>query len=151
MQKNQLINIEEHFERYCSMLPVFEVNSAKNYLNLFKYYSLPILGNGRDIEVTVIKTANQFVSFKLGGIQLLDTLIFVGGATSLKFFVRPHKINDTKRFFPFEWLGCKEKLSKKYFLRKNLSLTFCATVTTLKKPWTILKTLFRVAYLESKH
>ena len=29
MQKNQLIELQEHFERYCNVLPVFGFNSAK--------------------------------------------------------------------------------------------------------------------------
>ena len=29
MQKNQLIDSQEHFERYCNTLPVFGFNSAK--------------------------------------------------------------------------------------------------------------------------
>ena len=29
MQKNQLIDLQEHFERYCNVLPVFGFNSAK--------------------------------------------------------------------------------------------------------------------------
>ena len=63
MQKNHLIDIQEHFERYCNVLPVFGFNSAKNDINLIKSYLLPIFVNEQDIEPTVIKKANQFVSF----------------------------------------------------------------------------------------
>ena len=68
LQKNQLIDSQEHFERYYNILPVFGFNSAKYDINLIKSYLLPILVNERDIEPTVIKKANQFVSFKLGEI-----------------------------------------------------------------------------------
>ena len=57
MQKNQLIDLQEHFERYCNVLPVFGFNSAKYDINLIKSYLLPILVNERDIEPTVIKKA----------------------------------------------------------------------------------------------
>ena len=50
MQKNQLIDLEEHFERYCNVLPVFGFNSAKYDINLIKSYFLPILVNERDVE-----------------------------------------------------------------------------------------------------
>ena len=63
MQKNQLIDLQEHFERYCNVLPVFGFNSANYDINLIKSYLLPILVNERDIEPTVIKKANQFVFF----------------------------------------------------------------------------------------
>ena len=69
MQKNQLIDIQEHFERYCNVLPVFGFNSAKYDTILIKPYLLPNLVTEQDIEPTIIKKANQFVSFKFGDIQ----------------------------------------------------------------------------------
>ena len=54
MQKNHLIEVQEHFERYCNVLPVFGFNSAKYHINLIKSSLLPILVNERDIEPTVI-------------------------------------------------------------------------------------------------
>ena len=80
MQKNQLIDLQEQFERYCNVLKVFGFNSAKYDINLIKSYLLPILVNEQDIEPTVIKKANQFVSFKFGDIQLLDIMDFLSGA-----------------------------------------------------------------------
>ena len=54
MQKNQLIELQEHLERYCNVLPVFGYNSAKYDINLIKSYLLPILINERNMEPTVI-------------------------------------------------------------------------------------------------
>ena len=47
MQKNQLIKLQEHFERYCNVLPFFGFNSAKyaDLINLIESYLLPILVN----------------------------------------------------------------------------------------------------------
>ena len=84
MQKNQLIDLQEHFERYCNVLPVFGFNSAKYDNILIKSYLLLFLLNKRGIEPTVIKEANQFVSFKFGNIQLLDIMNFLSGSTSLE-------------------------------------------------------------------
>ena len=85
--KNQLIELHEHFVCYCNVLPVFGFSSAKYDINLIKSYLLPIPVIERDIEPTVIKKANQFVSFKFGDIQLLDIMNFLGGATSLDSFL----------------------------------------------------------------
>ena len=74
--KNQLIDLQESVERYCNVLPVFGFKSAKYDLNLIKSYLLPILVNERNIEPTFIKKANQFISFKIGDIQLLDIMNF---------------------------------------------------------------------------
>ena len=102
MQKDQLIELQEHLERYCNVLPVFGFNSANNDINLIKSYLLPILINERNMEPTVIKKANQFVSFLFGDVQLLDIMNFLGGATSLDSFLKAYKTAETKVFFPYE-------------------------------------------------
>ena len=103
MQKNQLIELQEHLERYCNVLPVFGFNSANYDINLIKSYLLPILINERSMEPTVIKKANQFVSFKFGDVQLLDIMNFLGGATSVDSFLKAYKTAEIKSFFPYEW------------------------------------------------
>ena len=113
MQKNQLIDIQEHFERYGNVSPVFGFSSARYSINLIKSYFLTILVNERDIEPTVIKKANQFVSFKFRDIQLLDLMNFIGGATSLDSFLKAHKTKETKGFFPNGWFDCPEKMNNK--------------------------------------
>ena len=113
MQKNQLIDLQEHFERYCNTLPVFGFNSAKYDINLIKLYLLPILVNEGQIEPTVIKKANQFVSLKFGDVQLLDIMNFLGGATSLDSLLKANKTEETKGFFPYQWFDNPEKLKNK--------------------------------------
>ena len=118
IQKNQLFDLQEFLERYCNVLYVFGFKSAKYDLNLIKSYLLPILVNERDNESTVIKKANQFISFNFGDIQLLDIISanqlisykigdnqdiknFLGGATSLDSFLKAYKTSETKGFFPY--------------------------------------------------
>ena len=113
MQKSQIIDLQEHFESYCNVLPVFGFNSAKYNINLIKSYLLPILVNEQDFEPTVIKKANQFVSSKLGDIQLLDNMNFLGGANSLDSCLKAYKTKETKGFFPYEWFDCPEKMKNK--------------------------------------
>ena len=113
MQKNQLIDLQDHFERYCNVLLVFGFNNPKYDINLIQSYLLPNLVNERYIELTVIKKANQFVSFKFGDIQLLDVMNFLGGATSLDSFLKAYKTKETKGFFPNELFDCSEKMNNK--------------------------------------
>ena len=110
MQKNQLLDLQQHFERYVNTLPVFGFNSGKYDLNLIKSYLLPYLIHERDIQPTVIKKANHFVSLKFGDVKFLDILNFLGGATSLDSFLKAYKTNETKGFFPYEWFDSPEKL-----------------------------------------
>ena len=112
MQKNQLIDLQEHVERYCNTLPVFGFNSAKYDISLIKSYLLPILVNERQIEPTVIKKANSFVSFKFGDVQLLDIMNFLGGSTSLDSFLKAYKTEETKCFSP-KCFDNPEKLNNK--------------------------------------
>ena len=99
-----------HLEFYCKVLPVFRFNSAKSDLNLIKSYLLPFLINERDIEPTIIEKVIQFISFNFGGIQLLDIMSFLGGATNLDSFWKAYKTLETKRFFPYEWFYHPDKM-----------------------------------------
>ena len=111
MQKNQLIELQEHFERYCNVLPVFGFKSAKYDINLIKSCLLPTLIKERNMEPIVIKKAKQFVSFRFGDVQLLDIMNFLGGAKSLDSFLRAYKTAETKGFFPYECFDCPQKMN----------------------------------------
>ena len=91
---------------------MFDLNSAKYDLNLIKSFLLPILVNERDIEPTVIKEANHFISSKFGNIQLLDIKKFLGGAICLDEFLKAYRTSKTKRFFPYEWFDHPDKMRK---------------------------------------
>ena len=106
----QLIDLPESLERYCNVLPVFGLNSAIYDLNLIKSYLLPMLVNERDIEHTLIKKANQFISFMFVDIQLLDIMNFLGGATRLDSFLKAYKTPKTIGFFPYEWFDHPDKV-----------------------------------------
>ena len=103
IHKKQLIDLQEHLERYCNVLIIFGFNSAKCDPNLINSFLLPNLVNERNNEPTVIGKANQFISFELGDIQLLDNMNFLGVATSLDSFLKAYKTSETKGFFPYEW------------------------------------------------
>ena len=66
---------------------------------------LPIVEKEQVIELTVIRKANQFVSFKFGDIQLIDIMNFL----------KAYKTKETKSFFPYEWFDCPEKMNNKKF------------------------------------
>ena len=110
IRKKQLIDLQEHLERYCNVLPVVGFKSAKYDINLMKSYLLPNLVNEDNIEPTVINKANQFISFKFGEIQLLDIINFLGRATSLDSFLKAYNTSETIGFFPYEWFDHPHKL-----------------------------------------
>ena len=110
-QENKSIELQDQLQRYVNTLPVFGFNSAKYDLNLIKPYLVPVLVNEKELQPAVVKTANQFVSFKFDNIQDLDITNFLGGATSLDSFLKAYKMNEIKNFSPYEWFDCAEKLS----------------------------------------
>ena len=100
IQRNHLFDLQESLDRYCNVLPVLGFNSANYDLNVIKSYLLPILVNEEEIEPTVIKKANQFISFKFGVIQLLDIMNILGGATSLDSFLKAYRTSEKKDSSP---------------------------------------------------
>ena len=54
MQKNKLVELQEHLERYCNVLSVFGFNGAKYDINSIKSFLLPILINERNMEPIMI-------------------------------------------------------------------------------------------------
>ena len=108
--KKQLFDFHESLERYCNVLLAFGFNSAKCDFNLIKSYLLPFLVNERDIEPTVIKKANQFISFKFGHIQPLDIMNFLGGATSLDSYLKAYRTSETEGLFPYDWFDHLDKM-----------------------------------------
>ena len=141
MQKNQIIDLQEHFERYCNTLPDFCFNSAKFDINLIKSYLLPILANERQIEPAVIEKANQFVPFKFGDEQLLDLINFLGGATSLHLFLKAYKTEETKGFCPYEWFNNPEKLNNKELPPYDSFFSELRNINPLEKDYSVFENL----------
>ena len=110
IQKSRKFDLRESLEQYCNVLPVFGFNSAKYDLNLIKYCLLRILANEQDIEPPVVKKANQLISFKFGVNQLLDTINFIGGATSLDSILKACKTSETKGFLRYEMFDHPNKM-----------------------------------------
>ena len=88
IQKNQLIDLKQHLERYVNILPVFGFNSGRYGLSLIKSYLIPYLIRDKEQETSVIKKAIDFISFKFGDEQFLDLMKFLGGATTLDSFLK---------------------------------------------------------------
>ena len=61
IQKNQLIDLKQHLERYVKTSPLFGFNSGRYNLNLIKSYLIPYLICDKEIEPTVIK--KQIISY----------------------------------------------------------------------------------------
>ena len=146
MQNKQLIELHECLERYCKIVPVFGFSSAKYDINLIKSYLLPILINERDMELTVIKKTNKFVSFKFGDVQLLDNMNFLGGATSLDSFLKAYLTSETKGFFPYDWFDCPQNMKNSVFPPYEAFFSKLRTVNPLEKDYSDYQNLLSCGF-----
>ena len=112
IQKNLLIELQEHLEQYCNALPVFGFKIAKKKPNLFSSHLFHICVNEWDIGPALIEKANQFILFKIGHVQFSDKINFPGGARSLNSFLKAYKTSETKGFFLYEKFDHPEKMQK---------------------------------------
>ena len=114
IQKKQLIDLQEHLERYSNVLPIFGFNSAKYDFNPIKSHLLPILVKERNIEPTVIKKRTSLSPSK-SVIFSCWILWFFGGATSLDSFLKAYKTSETKGFLSYEKFDHPDKMQKTEF------------------------------------
>ena len=100
MQRNQLIDLQEHFGRYCNTLPLLVLTVQSMISNGSSLICCQFLLTNDKLNQQLSKKliANQFVSSKFGDVLLLDNLNFLGGATSLHSFLKAYKREETKRF-----------------------------------------------------
>ena len=75
-QADELVDLKQHLERYLKTLPVFGFNSSRYDLKLIKSFLITYLIPDKEQETSVVKKANNFISFKFGDVQFLDTISF---------------------------------------------------------------------------
>ena len=110
-QKKQLIDLKQNLERYVNILPVFGFNSGRYDLYLIKSYLIRYLIRDKEQETTVIKKANDFISFKFEDVQFLDIMKFLGGVTTMDSFLKAYNASETKRIFLYDWFDNPDKLN----------------------------------------
>ena len=107
-----LSNVRQDFENYYSTIPVFGFNSSRYDLNLIKEYLLHHLLIEKNVVPKVIRTGNKYIGMNFLGLQFLDIVNFLGGATTLDNFLKAYGASEEKGFFPYEWFDSAEKLNE---------------------------------------
>ena len=79
--------------------------------------------------------------FKFGDVQLLDIMIFLGGATSLDSFFKAYKTSETKGFFPYEWFDSPQKLNNSELPPYDTFFSKLRNMNPLKKDFSDYQTL----------
>ena len=89
---------------------MFDFNSGRYDLSLITSYLIPYPICDKEIEPTVIKKANDFISFKIEDVQFLDILKFLKEAKTLASFLKAYKASEMKDFFPYELFDSPDNL-----------------------------------------
>ena len=93
-----LSKLRQDFENYYSTIPVFGFNSSRYDLNLIKEYLLHHLLIEKNVVPKVIRTGNKYIGMNFLGLQFLDILNFLGGATTLDNFLKAYGASGEKGF-----------------------------------------------------
>ena len=104
-----LSNLRQDFENFYSTIPVFGFNSSRYDLNLIKDYLLHHLLIEKTVVPKVIRMGNKYIGLNFLGLQFLDILNFLGGATTLDNFLKAYGASEEKLFFPY---GCFDSIDK---------------------------------------
>ena len=100
MQRKQLFDLLNHFDRCCKTLPIFAFKTAKYDINLIEDLFLPILVFERDFEPIFSKQADLL---NIGNVQLLDDLGYCCDAKKLIPFLKAIK-NRNEKIRPKWWI-----------------------------------------------
>ena len=109
---NKVLNeLDEKLTEYLRELPVLGFNSGKCDLNAVKEFLFPYLIETQPIKFTVKRNRNH-MCIKTDFLKLLDILNYVAPGFSYDQFLRAYECEQTKGFFPYEWVDGLEKLSE---------------------------------------
>ena len=109
---NKVLNeLEERLNTYLQELPVLGFNSGKYDLNAVKEFLFPYLIETKPIKFTVKRNSNH-MCLKTNFLKLLDISNYVAPGFSYDQFLKAYECEQTKGFFPYEWVDGLDKLEE---------------------------------------
>ena len=132
VQKKQLIDLQEHLELYCNVLPIFGFNSAKCYLNIIKSYLWPNLLTNVTLNLLISRKRTSLSRPKLVIFSCWILWIFVEAQQVLIPSWRHTNLQRQKDSSPTNALITPTKCRIQNFLRIILSTVNFAAATLLK-------------------
>ena len=109
---NKVLNeLEEKLNVYLNELAVLGFNSGKYDLNAVKKFLFPYLIENHPIKFTV-KRNNNHICIKTEYLKLLGISNYVAPGFSYDQFLRAYECEQTKGFFPYEWVDGLDKLNE---------------------------------------
>ncbi|KAI8492005.1 hypothetical protein Bbelb_303780 [Branchiostoma belcheri] len=94
-----------------SSLPVVGFNSGKYDVNAMKKVFLPLLHTQQE-NLRPIKKNNSFMSIETDHLKFLDLINYVAPGFSYSHLLKAYECQETKGFFPYEWMDDLSKLEQ---------------------------------------
>ncbi|XP_078694703.1 uncharacterized protein LOC144923755 [Branchiostoma floridae x Branchiostoma belcheri] len=92
-------------------LPVVGFNSGKYDVNAMKKVFLPLLHTQQE-NLRPIKKNNSFMSIETDHLKFLDLINYVAPGFSYSHLLKAYECQETKGFFPYEWMDDLSKLEQ---------------------------------------
>ena len=106
-----LSQLEEKLNAYIQELPVLGFNSGKYDLNASKEFLFPYLIKHQPVKFTV-KRNNNHMCIKTDSLKFLGISNYLAPGFSYDQFLKAYECEQTKGFFPYQWLDCLDKLEE---------------------------------------
>ena len=106
-----LIQLEDKMTAYIQELPVLGFNSGKYDINIAKRFLLPYLIKHHPIKFSV-KRNNNHMCLKTNFLKFLDITNYMAPGFSYDQFLKAYECEQTKGFFPYEWIDGLDKLNE---------------------------------------
>lgn len=101
--------LRSSLEDHLAELTVVGFNSGKYDLNVLKDVLIPLLVQKKGIKLA-IKRHHAYLALKTGSLKFIDISNFLAGDCSYAQFLEAYECDNTKGFFPHEWMDSLKKL-----------------------------------------
>ena len=109
---NKVLNeLAEKLNAYIQELPVLGFNSGKYDLNAVKEFLFPYLIKTQPVKFTVKRNSNH-MCLKTNSLKFLDITNYLAPGFSYDQFIKAYECEQTKGFFPYEWIDSLDKLEE---------------------------------------
>lgn len=148
-----LIQLEEKLNAYIQELPVLGFNSGKYDLNATTKFLFPYSSRKHHPIKFTVKRNNNHMYLKTNSLKFLDISNYLPPEISYDQFLKACECEQTKGYFPYQWLDCFDKLEETslpphaayYSIHPGRTLISLAKSTTIANKcgktmrWSLLK------------
>ncbi|XP_078681083.1 uncharacterized protein LOC144916013 [Branchiostoma floridae x Branchiostoma belcheri] len=110
-KKHYMTKLIDEFQQYLRQLVVLSFNGGKYDLNAVKKVFLPLLLRSTS-KLRPIKKNNNYMSIDTDDMKFLDLINYVAPGFSYSTLLKAYECEETKGFFPYEWMDSLDKLDE---------------------------------------